>query len=77
MRMPGNWKASRILPSLILFFVAGLSFVHAQTAAPPPAKGVQSSNAPAAGYGQQPNPWSALRVLIPDHGRLISKGEQF
>ena len=48
MRMPGNWKASRILLSLILFFVAGLSFVPAQTAAPPPAKSVQTSNAPAA-----------------------------
>jgi DmsE family decaheme c-type cytochrome len=58
--MPGNWKASRILLSLILFFFAGLSFVPAQTAAPPPAqapapapapapaKSVPSSNAPAA-----------------------------
>jgi len=70
MRMPGNWKAPRILPSLILFFVAGLSFVHAQTAAPPPAKGVQSSNAPAAGYGeggpsgsQYCNPSSTLPML--------------
>lgn len=48
MRMPGNWKASRILLSLILFFVAGLSFVPAQTGPPPPAKSVQTSNAPTA-----------------------------
>jgi DmsE family decaheme c-type cytochrome len=45
--MPGNWKASRILLSLILFFVADLSFVSAQTTAPPPAKSVPSSNATA------------------------------
>ena len=48
MLMPGNWMASRILVSLILFFVAGLLSVPAQTAAPPPAKSVSSTKAPAA-----------------------------
>ena len=55
MRMPGNWKASRILLSLILFFVAGLALATGQTsppaqaAAPAPTKNVQPSSAPAAG----------------------------
>src|ERR1700723_2648532 len=48
MRMPGAWKASRILLSPILFFGAGLALIAGQTS-PPPAKSVQSSNAPAAG----------------------------
>jgi len=48
MLMPGNWMASRILVSLILFFVAGLLSVPAQTAARPPAKSVSSTKAPAA-----------------------------
>jgi DmsE family decaheme c-type cytochrome len=38
-----------MLLSLILFFVAGLALVSGQTSPPPPAKSVQSSNAPAAG----------------------------
>ena len=48
MLMPGNWMASRILVSLILFFVAGLSFVPAQPGPPPTAKSVQSGKAQAA-----------------------------
>jgi|HubBroStandDraft_2_1064218.scaffolds.fasta_scaffold05292_4 DmsE family decaheme c-type cytochrome len=50
MRMPGNWKASRILLSPVLFFVAGLASVPGQTSppAPAPAKNVQPSSAPAA-----------------------------
>ncbi|MFZ0200377.1 MAG: cytochrome c3 family protein, partial [Candidatus Sulfotelmatobacter sp.] len=47
MRIPGR-KACRILLSPILFFVAGLALVSGQSNPPPPAKSVQSSNAPAA-----------------------------
>jgi DmsE family decaheme c-type cytochrome len=52
--MPGNWKASRIILSLILFFVAGLALVSGQSNPPPPAKSVQSSNAPAAAAAPSP-----------------------
>jgi hypothetical protein len=44
MRVPGNWK--ECLSFLILFLVAGLASAPGQTSQPP-AKSVQSSNAPA------------------------------
>jgi cytochrome c5 len=47
--MPGDWKASRILLSPVLFVFAGLAFALGQSGPPSPAKSGQSSNAPAAG----------------------------
>ncbi len=47
MRMPRHCQASRILLSLILFVVAGLTLAPGQTAPPSPEKSAQSTTAPA------------------------------